>query len=206
LAANGSALVVGDRLRLADGPFQAGSAYAPAPVDVRGFSARFEFQVGATADGRLGDGLAVVFQGAGPDALGAAGEGLGYAGIDKSVALKFDLVDNAGEGAESVGLYLNGAAPTVPARPLAGDVIHLHSGHVFKVDLTYARGNLSFMVWDTATGSGSGNSISVDIPAAVGGPTAYVGFTAGTGELSAPIDVLDWKYVPTDDWNPGPLP
>jgi hypothetical protein len=206
LLRNGSAQVVGDRLRLADGPFQAGSAYAPTPVDVRGFSARFEFQVGDTADGRLGDGLAVVFQNAGPTAVGAAGEGLGYAGIDTSVALKFDLVDNAGEGAESVGLYLNGAPPTVPAQALAGDVIHLHSGHVFKVDLIYARGTLSYMVWDTVTGSGSGSSVAVDIPAAVGGPTAYAGFTAGTGELFAPIDVLDWKYVPTDNWNPGPLP
>jgi hypothetical protein len=77
---------------------------------------------------------------------------------------------------------------------------------VFKVDLIYARGTLSYMVWDTVTGSGSGSSVAVDIPAAVGGPTAYAGFTAGTGELFAPIDVLDWKYVPTDNWNPGPLP
>jgi hypothetical protein len=33
-----------------------------------------------------------------------------------------------------------------------------------------------------------------------------VGFTAGTGELFASIDVLDWKYGPTDNWDPGPLP
>ena len=206
LTANGSAQVVGDRLRLADGPFQAGSACAAAPVDVRGFAARFEFQVGDTADGRLGDGLAFVLQNAGPDALGAAGGGLGYAGIGKSVALKFDLVDNAGEGVNSVGLYRDGADPTVPAEPLPGEVIHLHSGHAFRVDLTYAGGHLGYTVWDTVTGSAAGGSFAVDIPAAVGGPTAYVGFTAGTGELFAPIDVLGWKYVPTDNWDPASIP
>jgi spermidine/putrescine transport system ATP-binding protein len=31
------------------------------------------------------------------------------------VAVKFDLVNNAGEGSDSVGVYTNGAAPTVPA-------------------------------------------------------------------------------------------
>jgi hypothetical protein len=175
-------------------------------VNVGEFTARFEFQVGDAPDGRLGDGLALVFQNAGPNALGAAGGGLGYAGIEKSVALKFDLVDNAGEGAESVGLYLNGAAPTTPAQPLPGGVIHLHSGHVFRVDLRYVGGVLNYMVWDTVTGSGAGNSFSVDLPAAVGGPTAYVGFTAGTGELFAPIDILDWRYLPTDNWDPPPLP
>ena len=51
-----------------------------------------------------------------------------------------------------------------------------------------------------------GRSFAVDIPAAVGGPTAFVGFTAGTGELFAPIDVLDWKYVPTDNWDPASVP
>jgi hypothetical protein len=77
---------------------------------------------------------------------------------------------------------------------------------VFRVDLRYVGGVLNYMVWDTVTGSGAGNSFSVDLPAAVGGPTAYVGFTAGTGELFAPIDILDWRYLPTDNWDPPPLP
>src|SRR5206468_8089565 len=47
---------------------------------------------------------------------------------------------------------------------------------------------------------------AVDIPAIVGGPTAYVGFTAGTGELFAPIDVLDWTYTPTVDANGDAAP
>ena len=207
LAENGSAQVVGGRLRLTDGPHQAGSAFAPEPVDVRRFVARFEFQVGDTADGRLGDGLALVFQNAGPTALGAAGDGLGHIGIDRSAALRFDLVDNTGDGANSVGLSVNGSTPAGSARHLLpGNLVHLHSGHVFRVDLTYAGGYLQYMVWDRTTGSGAGGSFAVDLPAAVGGPTAYAGFTAGTGELFAPIDVLSWRHAPTDNWSPTPFP
>jgi hypothetical protein len=36
---------------------------------------------------------------------------------------------------------------------------------------------------------------SVNIPSIVGGTTAYVGFTAGTGGLSATQEILDWNYA-----------
>jgi hypothetical protein len=122
------------------------------------------------------------------------------------VALRFDLVDNAGEGANSVGLYVDGATPTLTTQALPGDYIHLHSGHVFRVDLTYTGSVLQYMVWDRTTGSGAGGSFAVDIPAAVGGSHAYAGFTAGTGELFAPVDVLGWRHAPTDNWSPVPFP
>lgn len=206
LAANGSARVADDRLRLADGPYQAGSAFAPEPVDVRGFASRFRFQVGDAPDGRLGDGLTFVLQNAGPNAVGRAGGGLGYEGISSSVAIKFDLVDNAGEGTDSVGVFTGGAEPTVPAeRPVSayGGEVHLHSGHVFQADLTYVAGKLTVGLRDTVTGAWYSRQAAVDLPAAVGGTHAYAGFTAGTGELFAPIDVLTWTYVPTDDFDPS---
>jgi phosphatidylethanolamine-binding protein (PEBP) family uncharacterized protein len=207
LARNGSAWVDGGRLRLADARYQAGSAYAPIPVDVRGFTTSFRFQVGDAPSWWYGDGLAFVLQNAGPTAVGLAGGGLGYAGITDSVAVKFDLVDNAGEGTDSVGVFTGGTAPTTPADRLPPDqdeTIHLNSGHVFQADLTYAAGVLRLGLWDTVTGVGFRQSYAVDIPGAVGGPTAYAGFTAGTGELFAPIDVLDWTYAPTQDWGPHP--
>ena len=198
LLQNGSAHVVGDRLRLADGPFQAGSAFAPEPVDVRRFATRFNFQVGDAPDGSYGDGLTFVIQNAGPDVVGAAGGGLGYAGIPNSVAVKFDLVDNAGERIDTTGMYTNGAEPTVPAE---GSNALLHSGRVFRVDASYDGRNLSVLLTDTVTGNGRGWFYPVDLPAVAGGSHAYVGFTAGTGELFAPIDILDWKYASTDNWD-----
>ena len=107
--------MAGDRLRLADGLFQAGSALRPSPVDVGGFTTSFEFQVGDAPSWWLGDGLTFVLQNAGPEAVGVAGGGLGYTGIGRSVAVKFDLVDNAGEGTDSVGVFTGGADPTTPA-------------------------------------------------------------------------------------------
>jgi hypothetical protein len=195
LARNGPARVAGDRLRLADDLFQAGSAYAPSPVDVRGFSTSFRFQVGDAPSWWLGDGLTFVLQNAGSDAVGVAGGGLGYTGIGRSVAVKFDLVDNAGEGTDSVGVYTGGADPTTPADRLPAGM-HLNSGNVFRVGLTYAAGVLHLELQDTVTGASFARSYAVDIAGAVGGPTAYAGFTAGTGSLSAPIEVLDWTYTP----------
>jgi hypothetical protein len=189
--------VAGDRLRMADGPFQAGGAFYPAPVDVRGFTTSFQFRVGDTPDGPLGDGLTFVLQNAGPGAVGGAGGGLGYHGITDSVAVKFDLVDNAGEGGQSVGVFTGGSEPTIPAVPLDGTGLPFQSGHVVHVDLRYDAGTLVLEFRDTVTGQGFYQSFAVDIPAAVGGPTAYAGFTAGTGSLFAPIDILDWTYIPT---------
>ena len=40
------------------------------------------------------------------------GSGLGYAGVGQSIAVKFDINSNAGEGSSSTGLYINGASPT----------------------------------------------------------------------------------------------
>src|SRR5437763_11393893 len=135
-----------------------------------------------------------------------AGGGLGYEGIAKSVAVKFDLVDNAGEGTDSVGVFAGGAEPTTPADrlpPGQEGAIHLNSGHVFRADLAYADGTLRVELWDTETGVGFRRSYAVDVPAAVGGPMAFVGFTAGTGSLFAPIEVLDWAYAPPPDGGPA---
>src|SRR5439155_26267498 len=61
----------------------------------------------------------------------------------------FDLVDNAGEGTDSVGVYTGGAAPTTPAVNLAGTGIDLHTGHPFRADLAYDGINLNLTLTDT---------------------------------------------------------
>ena len=37
----------------------------------------------------------------------------------------------------------------------------------------------------------------VNIPAIIGGATAYAGFTAGTGGQSAKQEILSWTYTPS---------
>ena len=79
------------------------------------------------------DGFTFTIQNAGTTALGSGGGGLGYQIIGKSVAVKFDLYDNSGEGPDSTGLYKNGAAPTMPAINLTPSGVNLHRGDVIRL-------------------------------------------------------------------------
>jgi hypothetical protein len=117
--------------------------------------------------------------------------------IGKSVAVKFDLFNNSGEGVDSTGLYLNGAEPTVPATNLTGSGIDLHSGHVFNVTMTYDGTTLMVTIGDASTGASATQSYKVNVPAVVGSNTAFVGFTGGTGGLTATEDILSWNFTPT---------
>ena len=99
----------------------------------------------------------------------------------ESVAIKFDLYSNAGEGPDSTGLYINGATPTVPAIDLSATGINLHSGHIFNVQLAYNGTTLTEVIIDTVTLASVTETYTVNIPAVVGGAAAYVGFTGGTG-------------------------
>ena len=117
------------------------------------------------------------------------------------MAVKFDLVDNAGEGTDSVGVFTGGAEPTIPAAARPAPASTSTAGTCSGSTLTYAAGVLPVAAAGHGHRAGAGRSYAVDIPAAVGGPTAYAGFTAGTGELFAPIDILDWKYASTDNWD-----
>jgi serine/threonine-protein kinase len=203
LTLNGSASVVDTRLRLTDGKTnEAGSAFSSGRWRVTRFAAEFTFQLSKAE----ADGFTFTIQGIGPTALGASGGGLGYgpdpndsslpARIGKSVALKFDLYDNKGEGSNSTGLFINGAAPAVPAIDLAGTGIDLHSGHRFHATLLYDAGLLHVTILDLETQASASQEYRIDIPGTVGGTSAYVGFTGGTGGLTATQDVLLWQFSP----------
>src|SRR5262249_24327793 len=119
-------------------------------------------------------------------------------GIPKSVAVKFDLYNNQGEGTNSTGLYTNGAAPTnVGSINLGNTGINLHSGHAFYVGMTYDGTTLTVTLTDEATQATARQSYKIDIPGTVGGTQAYIGFTGGTGGLTAIQEILDWAYIPT---------
>ena len=119
----------------------------------------------------------------------------------RSLAIKFDLFDNAGEGPSSTGLFLNGAMPTnngvaptkgiLDLRP-AG--IDLHSSHVFNVVMDYDGKELRVRITDPSSKAVAEQAYSVDIPAVIGGRSAYVGFTAGTGGTVSTQEILTWTY------------
>ena len=181
------------RLQLTDGGMnEAGSAFYATPVNIQQFTTQFTFQLSNPA----ADGITFTIQNNGPTALGGDGGGLGYKGIPNSIAIKFDLFNNAGEGPNSTGLYINGASPTLPAINLTGTGIDLHSGDYFNATIAYDGANLTLTLTDGITLATWSHVWVINIPATVGSNTAYVGFTGGTGGLTSSQKLTYWTYVP----------
>jgi hypothetical protein len=197
---NGRTKLNGSRLELTDGgQGEASSAWFTRPVNVQSFTTDFSFQL----TNPNADGMTFTIQNAGLTALGPSGGGLGYGaglpggtpGIPTSVAVKFDLFQNSHEGNNSTGLYMDGVSPTSPATTLGGGV-NLHSGDIFKVHMTYDGTTLAMTITDTVTNATFMTSWVINIPGTVGGSTAFVGFTAGTGGQTATQEIIAWTYGP----------
>jgi hypothetical protein len=171
----------------------AGSAWYATPVNVQAFTTDFTFQLTSPS----ADGMTFAIQNQSTSALGNSGGSLGYQPIPTSVAVKFDLYNNAGEGTDSTGLYTDGAAPTVPAIDLTPSGVNLHSGDTMHVQLSYDGTTLTMTITDTVTNASFSTSFAINIPATVGSDTAYVGFTGGTGALTASQEILTWTYTPS---------
>lgn len=193
---NGSATLNGTRLRLTSGaPSQAGTAWYGTQVNIQQFNSNFSFQItGGTT--QTADGFTFTIQGLGPAALGGAGASLGYAGgqvpITNSIAIKFDLYNNSGEGPDSTGVYTNGASPTVPAVDMTSSGLNLHTNDIFNVRVSYDGTNLIMNITDTITNASFSNSWSINIPGTIGSNAAYVGFTGGTGGQTSIQEIIGW--------------
>ena len=214
---NGGSALSGTRLRVTDGgTMEDRSAYWATPVNVQNFTTDFTFQQ-APGTSPTGDGFAFVLQSSGVTALGIAGGGLGYGsdtpgaggGIANSIAIKFDLYSNAGEGPNSTGLYTNGASPTTPAIDMTSSGVNLHSADVMHAHITYDGTTLALTLSDTVTGATFSTSWTINIPTTIGSNTAYAGFTGGTGGATAIQDVVTWTYsaaaakAPVSYWTPN---
>jgi len=201
---NGSAQLNGSVLELTDGhQSEASSAWYATRVNLQNFVTDFTFQV--LPSGVTADGFTFALQANSTAALGMSGGALGYGldsgtgtgGIPNSVAVKFDLYDNFGEGVDSAGLYINGASPTIPSVDMTGSGIDLHSGHVFNVHMIYGGGSLAMTITDTVTNAVFSHTWTIDIPTTIGASTAYAGFTGGTGGITATQNILSWTLGPT---------
>jgi Legume lectin domain len=74
--------------------------------------------------------------------------------------------------------------------------VDLHSGHLFSVHVVYDGTNLTMTITDTTnTALKFTQAWPVNIPGTVGANTAFVGFTGGTGGLTANQSVLTWTYT-----------
>jgi Legume lectin domain len=144
-----------------------------------------------------------------PPILGDDGGSLGYYGlinydpayqpdlpVPSSVAIKFDLFNNEGEGPNSTGIYIDGAFPGQPSINLTGTGIDLHSGHPIAALVTYVKPTLNLTLTDTATQATWSHAFTVDIPAIIPGNNVSLAFTGGTGALTATQEILKWNTAP----------
>jgi hypothetical protein len=201
LALNQAATVTDGALQmtLSGSATDKGSAWFTTPVNIGSFTTDFQFQLLSPS----ADGFTFTIQNQGLTAIGNGGSGLGYGasktgatgGISKSVAVKFDIYSNQGEGADSTGFYTDGAAPTIPAIDMTASGVVLKSGDVFQAHITYDGTNLTLVLTDTVTSKSFTYTSPVNIPSIVGSGTAYVGFTGGIGGLSMTTHILNWTLT-----------
>jgi hypothetical protein len=146
-------------------------------------------------------GSSIRYVSGGPNAIGNNQSGLGYsgntgtygqnAGLLNSVAVKFDLWTGSGS---TTGLYTNGADVSQNSVDMTSSGLSLHSGNPLAVTISYDGTTLRTTITDTVSHASYSNSWAINIPATVGGGTAYVGFTGATGGLTAVQKILAWTY------------
>jgi len=143
----------------------------------------------------------------GPAAQGEGGFGLGSSGIHQSAAVSF-AASIPSTGVSSTGLFFNGDTPTDQPvapdvnQPLTGTGIDFTAGaedpngpHTYQATLSYDGSTLSETITDQTTGASfSRDYTNVDLPATVGGGSAFVGFGAGTDGRQATMALTNWTY------------
>jgi hypothetical protein len=181
-------------VRLTDGGGgEASSTYYKTIVGTGAFSTTFVMRDQSGPTGSA-DGTTFVIQNdpRGLTALGAAGGALGYGGITNSVAIEFDLYTN-GSHLSTTKLFTGGNTDKTGAIDMGPSGITLGNGDPLQVTLTYDGTALNETVLDTITGAIFFHSYSVNLATVIGGPSAYVGFTGGTGGETATQDILSWS-------------
>ncbi len=168
------------------------------------WTARFTFFIGARGGAADSFSFFVHNDARGPSALGGAFSDAGYGGIANSIALRWNYYEGNAMS-NTVELGQNGGWATATRRsnlPVKIATIQLETDMVIRHDpvaktlaLTMAQG--TNVIATTFTG--------VDIPAAVGGNLAYIGFGAGGGGQYCETRVKDFRFTLDTPTNPLPV-
>jgi Domain of unknown function (DUF4347)/Legume lectin domain/PA14 domain/Glucose / Sorbosone dehydrogenase/Calx-beta domain len=198
---NGSATQTGNSLLLTnDQTFQRASSFLIVPVDLdstTSFNTSFQFRLGGAAGTNATDGFTFTLQNsaAGVAALGADGGNMGYGGIDRSLAIKFDTFENTGIdlGSNSVSIVRDGNVLAYLNAAVAP--VDLNDGqlHTAWIDYNGATDQLDVYIGGAAKPGQALLSTTIDLTTIVGNQ-AYVGFTAGSGFIGASQEIQNWGF------------
>jgi hypothetical protein len=202
LILNGSAAASGSALRLTPGVHAAGSAWAQTRIDPgRSFTTAFRLSIPSS-----GDGMAFVIQSQGPAALGSTGGGLGYGGhpdqptaprIMPSLDIEFDTWDNSSDGwdpggQQHVAVTTNG---NIKNHLFWADPGYSLVGESVGVWIAYDAAKTRLAIYVSREADRPADPLvtaTINIATVVGTGPAYVGFTAGSGDIGGVQDVLSW--------------
>lgn len=215
LVLNGDSAVVAGNLRLTPSqPNQGGSAFTQATIDLgpsASFSTAFSFRMsnGGGINDPAGviagaDGIAFVVQTVN-NSVGADGAGLGYAGIQPSLAIEFDTFRNTNindPDGNHMGISVNGDPDSVLT---AGIAQVLNDGSVYHAWADYDGATLEVRFSSNALRPATpGMTYAVDLSSLLGTEDAFVGFTASTGNAFNDHDIGSWQFI--DEFQPIPEP
>jgi MYXO-CTERM domain-containing protein len=179
---------VGSVLTLTDNNGSEGtSAFNVTPQNISNFIATFTYQSGGN---KAADGAAFVIQNdpRGATALGDTGGSLGYGGgaaIKPSVAMQINLYAPNTPGAF---VNVNGGTGSYNGGP-----VNTASGLPIATTVTYNGAKIVYSMND-GTNTYTGTKF-ISVPGVVGANTGIVGFTGGTGGLTASQTVTNFQYT-----------
>ncbi len=190
-----------NQIQLTDGtPSIATAAWLRSPVPTtESFEVGFTYTAGGD---QAADGIALVWQTQGLNAVGAEGGYLGY--VDETnadgifgnkAAYQINLYDYA-QGTELI-TGTNFVVGDYSMKYKSTDKVNLASGNPIKVTLVYdaEKNTLTETLLDTITNEKSERPHDVDLASALGQDRAYLGFTGGSGASTAIQVVSDFHFA-----------
>jgi len=206
---NGDATFVTNKIQLTStANAQAGSAFWKNRINLsadKSFSSYFSFQITGTSSqawGKGADGVAFVLQTNTATAF-ATGDGIGYQGVQPSIAVEFDTHDNTADPSDNhIAIVQNGQATsshtTYVESPYDMDGSPGVDGPVLHVWVDYngATDILEVRISNTTTRPGSAVlSGTVDLVTLFGNSNVFVGVTSATGGVSSKHEILDLYFI-----------
>ena len=191
-----------DVLTLTDGfNDERSSAFFNTPQYIGGFVAFFTYYE-TNGSAPLADGATFAIQNsaAGLNALGGGGGQLGFGQIENSAAFEMNIYPPSSGG---VGIQFATAGMTPTTTPAAAPYVptapvNIASGNPINVRLFYNQGTLAVQLVDTVSNSTYRTTFNVgDIPSAVRGGSALIGFTGATGGLNSIQKISNFRFAYT---------